>query len=93
MKEIEEIRKKLKKELDAYRYQHTLGVMYTAASLAMKYCEDLNDTMMAGILHDCAKCISDDEKMKVSGIPYSPYRNRNSESGADSLKVRSISCK
>ena len=65
MKEIEEIRKKLKKELDAYRYQHTLGVMYTAASLAMKYCEDLNDTMMAGILHDCAKCISDDEKMKL----------------------------
>lgn len=65
MKEIEEIRKKLKKELDAYRYQHTLGVMYTAASLAMKYCEDLNDTMMAGILHDCAKCISDDEKIKL----------------------------
>ena len=27
----------LKKELDDNRYQHTLGVMYTAASMAMRY--------------------------------------------------------
>ena len=33
--EREEIQKRLKKELDKNRYEHTLGVMYTAGSLAM----------------------------------------------------------
>ena len=28
--------KKLKKELDADRYEHTIGVAYTAAALAMR---------------------------------------------------------
>ena len=28
--EVKEIKKKLKKSLDKQRYQHTLGVMYTA---------------------------------------------------------------
>ena len=60
--EMEVIRKRLKKELDSYRYQHTLGVMYTAASMAMRYSVDLTDAMLAGLLHDCAKCIPDDEK-------------------------------
>ena len=32
--EREEIQKRLKKELDKNRYEHTLGVMYTAGSLA-----------------------------------------------------------
>ena len=31
----------LKKELDDNRYQHTLGVMYTAASMAMRYDVDV----------------------------------------------------
>lgn len=57
MKSLDELRKKLKKELDRERYQHTLGVMYTAGSLAMKYEADVNQAMLAGLLHDCAKCI------------------------------------
>ena len=32
---ITKIRRKLMTELDKERYEHTLGVMYTAASLAM----------------------------------------------------------
>ena len=32
---VKEIKKKLKKSLDKQRYQHTLGVMYTAGCLAM----------------------------------------------------------
>lgn len=31
--EREEIQKRLKKELDKNRYEHTLGVMYTAEAL------------------------------------------------------------
>ena len=59
------LQNKVKEQLDPYRYQHTLGVMYTAASLAMKYEEDLKKAMIAGLLHDCAKCIPNDEKIKM----------------------------
>ena len=34
---MDEIRKSLKKELDKSRYEHTMGVMYTAAALAMAH--------------------------------------------------------
>ena len=36
-----EIEKKLKKELDKERYAHTLGVMYTAAAMAMAHQADM----------------------------------------------------
>ena len=36
-----QIEKKLKKALDKERYTHTIGVMYTAASLAMAHGADL----------------------------------------------------
>ncbi len=58
-----EIQKSLQKELDAKRYQHTLGVAYTAASLAMRYQTDLSDAFIAGLLHDCAKCMSNQDKL------------------------------
>ena len=54
---VEEMRLKLINELDEARYQHTLGVMYTAASMAMRYGEDIEKALIAGLLHDCAKCI------------------------------------
>lgn len=60
-----EIEKKLKKELDKERYTHTLGVMYTAAALAMTHGADMEKALLAGLLHDCAKCIPNDEKMKL----------------------------
>ena len=62
---ISKILKKLQKELDAERYQHTLGVMYTAASLAMCHGENIEHALIAGALHDCAKCIPGREKIKL----------------------------
>lgn len=59
------IQKKLKKELDEDRYRHTLGVMYTSAALAMRYGADLEKAQVAGLLHDCAKCIPNDKKLKL----------------------------
>ncbi len=56
---------RLKKELDEDRYQHTLGVMFTAASLAMCYGEDIEKAECAGLLHDCAKCIPNDKKIRM----------------------------
>lgn len=64
-RKIEKMRHKLKKELDADRYEHTLGVMYTCAALAMRYDVNLDQALTAGLLHDCAKCIPGDKKLKL----------------------------
>ena len=64
-KNIEEIKKDLKHKLDTYRYTHTEGVMYTAAALAMKYGYDIQKALLAGLLHDCAKCIPPRKKLKL----------------------------
>lgn len=63
--ELHEIRKKLKKELDKGRYEHTKGVMYTAGCLAMAHGYSIENAMLAGLLHDCAKCIPNDEKIAL----------------------------
>ena len=63
--DLKKIRKSMEKELDAKRYEHTLGVAYTAAALAMCNDVDLIKAETAGLLHDCAKCFSDDKKISV----------------------------
>ncbi|MEG1847295.1 MAG: bis(5'-nucleosyl)-tetraphosphatase (symmetrical) YqeK [Lachnospiraceae bacterium] len=62
---IRKIRKTLEKAMDAKRYEHTLGVAYTACSLAMRYDANLKKAELAGLLHDCAKCIEDDKKITL----------------------------
>ena len=62
---IYKIQKKLRKYIDEERYWHTLGVMYTAASLAMRYDISLEQAQVAGLLHDCAKCIPNSKKLKL----------------------------
>ena len=57
--------KKVKKHQEKDRYEHTKGVMYTAAALAMAYGCDLEKARVAGLLHDCAKCIPDEKKIKL----------------------------
>lgn len=59
---VMEIEKKLKKILKPERYRHTLGVAYTAASMAMVFDEDLEKAYRAGLLHDCAKGFSLEEQ-------------------------------
>ena len=60
------LKKELKKEMDDSRYEHTLGVMYTCAALAMRYNYDLEKAMLAGLLHDCAKCMPNAKKLKMA---------------------------
>ena len=77
---ISKILKKLQKELDAERYQHTLGVMYTAASLAMCHGENIEHALIAGALHDCAKCIPGREKIKLCkkyNLEVTPVEEKN----------------
>lgn len=59
------LQKHMKEELTADRYEHTLGVMYTAESLAMRYGVDMTKAAVAGLLHDCAKCIPNNQKIKI----------------------------
>lgn len=63
--EMESIRMDLRKKLKKDRYEHTIGVMYTAASLAMCYGEDIEKALKAGLLHDCGKFCSADEQKKL----------------------------
>jgi len=62
---ISEIREKLKKQLTAKRYTHTLGVAGCAASLAMAHGADIEKAQLAGMLHDCAKCIDLEKQFKL----------------------------
>ena len=55
---LSKIRKEMKKTLEPKRYEHTLSVAYTAANLAALYGEDVGRALTAGMLHDCAKCMS-----------------------------------
>lgn len=57
--------KKLKKYIDEDRFIHTQGVMYTACAMAMCYGADMNKARLAGLLHDCAKCIPNPKKIKI----------------------------
>ena len=62
--ELREISRKLSKILKKNRYEHTLGVMYTAASLAMCYGGGVQKAMTAGLLHDCGKYISAEDQIR-----------------------------
>lgn len=63
---VSKIQKKIEKTLDEKRYNHSLGVAYTASCLAMKYDVDINKAYLAGILHDCAKNLSDDKRLELA---------------------------
>lgn len=71
-----EIEEKLKKELTENRYRHTMGVTYTACALAMVHGANLSQARMGGLLHDCAKCIPNSEKIEIckkKKIPVSEF--------------------
>lgn len=63
--ELNEIRGRLKDELKKSRFEHTLGVEFTSASLAMRYGADIYKARIAGLLHDCAKNVSDDKQLDL----------------------------
>lgn len=63
-KRYKQLQKKLQKDLKPSRYQHTLGVAYTAASLAMRYGYPMESAYVAGLLHDCAKYMTPQELIK-----------------------------
>ena len=63
--DLQKIRKQLSKALDNKRFEHTQGVAYTSAALAMRYGEDIKKAELAGLLHDCAKCLDNEKKIQI----------------------------
>ena len=89
----EEILKKLRKTLDARRYEHSVGVAHTAMAMMMAHepisadavweigtekepseallrqkeicAHHLAQAYTAGLLHDCAKCLEDEERDRL----------------------------
>ena len=73
---IAELTCEMEKALDEKRFRHTLSVAQMAASLAMRYGEDPYKAYTAGLLHDCAKCLSSKEKLalaKKNGLEVRPF--------------------
>ena len=58
---IEEIKERLKSSLSYERYIHSLGVMERAVELAKEFNLDAEKAEVAGLLHDCAKCLPAEE--------------------------------
>ena len=78
----EKIMNEIRKTLPSRRFEHTLGVTYTAACLAMRYGADVEKARIAGLLHDSAKYMSSKEKIQTclkNGIPVSVYEEKNPE--------------
>ena len=78
--DLHKMRKQLIKALDSKRYEHTQGVAYTSAALAMRYGEDIQKAELAGLLHDCAKCIPNAQKIKMCkkhGIEITEMEEKN----------------
>lgn len=63
--QLTKIRNDLSDLLKKERYEHTIGVMYTAASLAMRYGIDIEKAMLAGLVHDCAKYCPPKEQIRL----------------------------
>lgn len=78
--DLKKIRKEMEEELSAKRYEHTLSVAYTAASLAMVHDENTDNALLAGMLHDCAKCLSDKKMISIChkhNLPISEVEKQN----------------
>ncbi|MDE6844595.1 MAG: bis(5'-nucleosyl)-tetraphosphatase (symmetrical) YqeK [Lachnospiraceae bacterium] len=65
MPSLAKLRKEMEKALEPKRYEHTLSVAYTAANLAMVHDIDIDKALTAGMLHDCAKCLSHHKQVSI----------------------------
>ena len=62
---IEQMKEKLSTMLTEHRYTHSLGVMETAEKMAKTFNVDVENAIVAGLLHDCAKQIDRQVQLKM----------------------------
>ncbi len=78
--DVKKLLKEMKETLKPSRYEHTVGVTHCIGNLAMAYNYPVYKAMIAGALHDCAKCISDKERIdicKTNGIEITDVEYKN----------------
>jgi predicted HD superfamily hydrolase involved in NAD metabolism len=77
--ELDQIKECLKKQLKQSRYLHSLGVEEVACDMAVIYGYDMEKAALAGILHDCAKYLSDEDlisECEKYGLPISAIERK-----------------
>ncbi len=60
-----EIKEWLKNNLNEERYSHSLGTAQCAEELAIQFKQDREKAYLAGLLHDCAKCFSNEKLLEI----------------------------
>lgn len=88
------IREYLKARLKEERYEHCIGVMEMAVKLAQMYDADVYNAKFAGLLHDCAKNMKNEELLSYcseNNIPVDDIKRSSpgilhAEVGADIAK-------
>lgn len=60
------IYEKVKSMISDKRYEHSIGVQETAVKLAQKFGGDVYKASLAGLVHDCAKGLSDEELISMA---------------------------
>jgi predicted HD superfamily hydrolase involved in NAD metabolism len=68
MYNLEDIIKKLRTLIDERRLSHSIGVSQCAVKLAKHYGADVEKAEVAGLVHDCAKCLPYEESIRLCGI-------------------------
>lgn len=63
---VNEIRDDLEKILDKERFAHTIGVAETAKMMAESFDFNPNTAYLAGLLHDCAKNMDENDLLSVA---------------------------
>lgn len=74
------MKEKVRQSQNDFRFQHTIGVMNTAVELAKRYQADVDKARIAGLLHDCAKGFSGQEKLMLCekyGLSISEAERKN----------------
>ena len=80
--DIEYLKNELKKEVTEKRYMHSLGVMKMCEKLAKEYNADSDRLKLIGLMHDFAKDMKKEEKIKYileNNIPFSKTEKANIE--------------
>ena len=77
---IEKMKKRVREMITDKRYEHTLGVEYTACCLAYRYGADPIKARTAAVLHDCAKYVPHErmiQECEEAGCPVSEPERKN----------------
>lgn len=78
--DIKYIESSVSKRMDEKRFIHTLGVKDTSFAMAIVHHYDEHQALIAGLLHDVARCLPDEKLIsdcEKFGLPISKYERKS----------------